>query len=230
MQQAIIELIGSPNAGKTTLAIVLGEELGTVNVLYIDATPDQRLTEILAFDPPEITLSQLVKQAQTENREAIDWAFHDLTVAVSDEADLLTVGNLPETLNPADEERLRYGLSRLVIAYDYVIIDGFHPLLHRWLPEENVHTLLVLTTADWSTWQLPNAPDASIVRTPSVILNQYGGEPFPAALDAMLLDGQATLIGKLPRYATADECIRKLPDDFKNCLLRMNIPLNFSHS
>src|SRR5690242_14449978 len=103
MQQAIIELIGSPNAGKTTLAIVLGEELGTVNVLYIDATPDQRLTEILAFDPPEITLSKLVKQAQTENREAIDWVFHDLTVAVSDEADLLAVGNLPEMLNPSDE-------------------------------------------------------------------------------------------------------------------------------
>jgi hypothetical protein len=76
------------------------------------------------------------------------------------------------------------------------------------------------------TWQLP----AELIRTPSIILNQMGPEPFTPALEAVLSQGQATLIGKLPLYPTADDCIRRLPDDFKNCLLRLNIPLHFSHS
>lgn len=223
---AVIEFLGEPGAGKTTLATVLGEELSSASILYVDASSDQRLTQILAPEEPAMTLADLLRQPATTHREAIDWAFHDLTVSVDAEGDLLVLGELPENLAAADEERFRYGFTRLADAYDYLIVDGFHSLLHRSLPEETLHTLVVLTPGQTSHWQLPEG----LMRTPSVILNKAGVEPLSPTLDAALQAGQVTLIGKLPFYATAEECIRRLPDDFKNSLLRLNIPLNFSHS
>lgn len=224
--QAVIELLGEPEAGKTTLATVLGEELSSASILYVDASSDQRLSQILAPEEPSLTLAQVLQQQRSGNREALEWAFNDLTVPVDDNGDLLTLGALPQSLDSGDEERFRYGFTRLADAYHYLIVDGFHPLLHRSLPEESLRTVIVLTPQQMETWQLP----VELIRTPSIILNQIGSEPFTPALEATLSQGQAMLIGKLPHYPTADECIRRLPDDFKNCLLRLNIPLNFSHS
>jgi hypothetical protein len=224
--QAILELLGEPGAGKTTLATVLGEELSAASVLYVDASPDQRLTQILAPEAPPMTLAQLLQQPASNHREAIDWAFHDLTVSVDLEADLLTLGALPEGAGNVDEDRFCYGLTRLADSYDYLIVDGYHPLLHRLLPEETLRTVLVLTPRQMANWELP----AELSRTPSIILNKSGAEPLSPALETALQQGQATLIGKIPHYPTAEECIRRLPEDFRNCLLRLNIPLNFSHS
>jgi hypothetical protein len=47
-------------------------------------------------------------------------------------------------------------------------------------------------------------------------------------LEEALLRNQVGLIGKLPRYPSPEACIRQLPDDFRNCLLRLNIPLNLN--
>jgi hypothetical protein len=87
---------------------------------------------------------------------------------------------------------------------------------------------MVLTPAQMNRWMPPDAEET--LRTPAVILNQYGGEPFSHSLEEAITSGQVQLIGKLPRYASPEECIRKLSDDFRNCLLRLNIPLNFSPS
>ncbi len=227
---AIIELNGENGAGKTTLATALGVELSPASVLFIDASLDQKLTQTLSLAPPTITLARLFSQTPentrlNEDREAIDWAFNDLTVTAGEDQDVLTVGGLETELPPAARDKLHYGLTRLIEAYDYVIIDDHHPLIHQLLPDENLRTLIVLTPTHIKHWQ----PPAETVRTPSLILNQYDNEPLPEHLETVLRQGQAKLIGKLPRYATPEDCIRRLPDDFRNCLLRLNIPLNLPH-
>lgn len=224
--KAIIELLGEADVGKTTLTTILGEELASASILYIDASLNQHLTQSLAPKPSTNTVAQLLKQAQSGNREVIDWAFHDLTIEVGEEGDLLTLGSLPNTLSTTEQDRFRYGLTRLVEAYDYVIIDGFHPLLHHLMPEESLRTVIILTPRQMVGWSIP----PEVRRTPSIVLNQYGGEALSPELEMSLQQGQALLIGKLPRYATPEDCAQHLTDDFRNCILRLNIPLNFTHS
>lgn len=224
--QAIIELTGKPGAGKTTLANILGDELSPASVLYIDASPDQRLTTMMAPEAPQLTLGRLFSQ-QTEatgSREAIDWAFHDLAVAVGEENELITVGSLPDDIDIVPREKLRYGLNRLADTYDYVIIDGHHPLLRQLLPDEQFRTLEILTPAAFPDWT-PH-PEGELLHTPALILNRYSEEPLPRVLDDAITAHQLRLIGKLPAYPTVEDCIRKLPDDFRNCLLKLDIPLN----
>lgn len=226
MMQAIVELMGEPGVGKTTLANALGEELAPAEVLLIDASPDQRLTLMLALEQPALSLADLVRRGEevTGNREAIDWVFTDLTVPAGEENSLLTVGALPNDLLPAVYDQLRYGLTRLLEAYDYVIVDGFHPLIHALLPEERLHTLTVLTPSQLADWE----PPLSGVRTPLVVVNQAQDEAFPPHFEQVLLQGRARLIGKVTKYASAEDAIRRLSEDFQNCLLHMDIPLKFS--
>jgi hypothetical protein len=224
--QAIIELIGRPRAGKTTLANILGDELSPASVLYIDASPDQRLTTMMAPESPQLTLGRLFSQQTdaTGSREAVDWVFSDLTVAVGEENELITVGSLPDEIDLVAREKLRYGLNRLAETYDYVIIDGHHPLLHNLLPDERLRSLEILTPEGFSSWVPPQ--EGELLHTPSLILNRYGEDPLPKPLDDAITHHQVRLIGKLPAYPTVEDCIRKLPDDFRNCLLKLDIPLN----
>lgn len=228
--QAIVELTGVPGAGKTTLASALGEELAPASVLFIDASADQRLTIMMAPNMPELTLGRLFSQKTeaTGSREAIDWVFHDLAVPAGEENELITVGALPDEVEPEARQKLRYGLNRLIENYAYVVVDGAHPLLRHLLPEEYIRTIQVVTPDDFPSWRLPT-PEAPL-HAPALILNRYNGEPLPTAMDDAITHHQIRLIGKLPRYATAEDCIRKLSDDFRNCLLRLDIPLNLSSS
>lgn len=224
--KAIIEVTGRLGAGKTSVVIALGEELSPGSVLYIDVSPDQRLTSALAPHPPELTLGRLVsKHTETAApREAVDWVFNDLAVTVGDEQELITVGGLSESLSAVETTQLQYGLTRLIENYDYVILDGHHPILHTLLPEETLQLLDIVTPEDFPHWHLTNGRE--FVRTPALILNRYGDEALPANLEAALSEQRIQLIGKLPRYQTAEDQIRQFSDAFTNCLLRLNIPLS----
>ncbi|WP_373533009.1 hypothetical protein [Vampirovibrio sp.] len=224
--KAIIEVTGKLGAGKTNVVITLGEELSPASILYIDASSDQKLTHTLAPQLPELTLGRLISQ-HTETatpREAVDWVFHDLAITVGDEQELITVGNLPEQLDASALTPLKYGLTRLIENYDYVILDGHHSVLHTLLPEETLQLLDIVTPDDFSDWHLTNGRE--FVRTPALILNRYDNEPLPATLESALSEQRIQLIGKLPRYQTSDELFRQFANAFGNCLLRLNIPLS----
>lgn len=224
--KAIIEVTGKLGAGKTSVVITLGEELSPASILYIDASLDQKLTLALAPNPPELTLGRLVSQ-NTEtatSKEAVDWVFHDLAIPVGDEQELLTVGNLPENLQAFELERLKYGLTRLIENYDYVVLDGHHPILHALLPEETLQLLEIVTPDDFSDWHIPNGRE--FIHTPALILNRYHSEDLPSSLEDALSAQKVQLIGKLPDYPTAEDRIRQFSDAFSNCLLRLNIPLS----
>jgi energy-coupling factor transporter ATP-binding protein EcfA2 len=230
----IIELTGERGSGKTTIANLLGEALATASLLFIDASADQNLTAQLAPVVPTLKLETVFgpEGHVPGGREAIDWTFHDLTVSVGEENDLLAVGNLPDDLGTIEREKLRYGLNRLMEAYDHIIIDGLHPIIHGVLPPESVRILHVLRPEQFSNGCLPplttgeQATQATIVHTPTLLLNGYGEEPLPSILEDALYEGHIQLIGKIPRYATPQDCNRNMPLDFHNGLLRLNIPLS----
>lgn len=226
--KAVIELAGSLGAGKTSVALALGEALAPAPILYIDASPDQKLTTALAPKPPELTLGRLLSQNMdgVGSREAVDWAFHDLTVPVGHEQELMTVGHFPATIEPLAESKLHYGLTRLIENYDYVVIDGHHAVLQRLMPEEPLRVLDIVTPEDFTQWVLP--VEREYVHTPALILNRYSDEALPASLETALQTHQIQLIGKLPRYQNPEDRLRQFSDAFADCLLRLNIPLSLN--
>lgn len=228
--KAIIELMGPFGSGKTTLASLFAEEWGHAHMLFVDASGDQRLTQMLSPQPPSLSVAQLLNQHQealSSNRESVDWAFHDLTVGIGEEMDLMTVGALPESIPAPALEILRYGLTRLLDTYTYVVVDGLQPVIHQCLNETYLHSVLILTPENAQNWQKESM---SSVHTLPLILNQFGDEPLPSALDQALRAGDLQLVGKLPRYASSEARIRQLGDDFHNVLLRLNIPFNLASS
>lgn len=234
--KAIIQVIGPNNAGKTTICDLLLQELcsrGTVSLLAIDASPDMQLTRHLTLDSAKQTLNDVTQrfgEKPSLSNEAIDWQFNDLTMVVNSEIDLLTVGPMPKQLPVGIEKMVSYGLNRLIEGYDAILIDGEHPFFSRYLPTEQIKTLVVITPTRWEKRFI--LPEQEPYKTPTVIINQCDEKALSAhlvgeigdALDEALDGGLIRLIGKLPQYTSQDQIHRDFPQAFHNCLLRMDLP------
>jgi len=225
-----------------------------LNVLVIDACVDQGLTQQLlppdnakngAVKSNSKTLTQLVQQIveqesryrlkgntplqRQEAQQALDWAFSNLTTAIAldDETDidLLTVGLLTEHLPAGILECLRYAFPRLLDTYDYVVIDGYHPLIHPLVPEP-VLSPLVVSHPVYSENLLP--PGFQSLKTPALVVTQFQGEAFSPAIQNALAAQDVKLIGKMPALSVSDVLDPSLVSRFYDCLCFMDIPLNQS--
>jgi cellulose biosynthesis protein BcsQ len=248
--RAILVLTGAAGSGKTTVATLLGEALSSGSLLYIDATPDQALSALLAPEQPGMSLAQLFSKSKTGStveatknaignkeekavpeltlngpagREAIDWTFNDLTVSVGEESDLLLVGDLNHQLDLREQEKLTYGLRRLIDGYQVVIMDGEDSLLLSLLPQEVLRILSVVTPDQFKDWRSTLILEGE--STPALVLNAYSGEPLPEALENALQGEHLRLIAKIPRYANDAEREAKMSQHFESALLRLNIPI-----
>ena len=171
-----------------------------------------------------MTLADLIA-AKPVNSEAVDWAFHDLTVPIGEEMELMVLGNLPERLDAEDWKRLKYGFPRFIKNYRAVIVDGRHDTLYHLIPDDALRPVWVICP------QAPTPLEDELPfksHTPYVIFNQSDASPIPPDWEARFREGELRLIGKLPHYPTSEDRIRKLGDDFHNCLLRMNIPVELA--
>ena len=155
-------------------------------------------------------------------REAIDWTFSELTVPVGDDSDLLMIGDLATALDLRDKEKLAYGLKRLMDSYETIIIDGEHPLIMPLIPQDVIHLINVVTPAHFEEWQTPLLQEQS---TPVVILNEYGEERLPVALEEALQQQHLRLLAKIPKYANDAERGQKMSQQLESAFLRLNIPM-----
>lgn len=220
--KAVIELVGPEKTGKTTLTDALSRLLEAGPVLLIDASINQGLTRLLDQAPGQ-TLTDLVQSflaTPAHTQESIDWAFHELPRPVDDQGDLVTLGPLSDNLPESIEEMLAYGLKRLVAMYEVVVVDGYHPLVHRLLRDELLRTVVVATPDD--PVLLPSGFEA--IQTPSLIINRHTGEKTgPVISDAIARD-EVRLVGKIPLFANTGELESRLSEALSDCLLRMNLP------
>ena len=242
-------MVSGPNgSGKTTISTVLGEAFANASLLYIDASVDCSLSHLLTPDKTPDSVAQLfshnreklsqsgesspitfeenadmkTKALISGGREAIDWTFSELTVPVGDDSDLLMIGDLTTALDLRDNEKLAYGLKRLMDSYETVIIDGEHPLIMPLLPQEILHLINVVTPAHFEEWQTPLLQDQT---TPVVILNEYDEEKLPTALEEALQQQHLRLLAKIPKYANDAERAKKMSQQLESAFLRLNIPM-----
>lgn len=226
----ILQIIGPPDTGKTTIADLLIHELVPSAVLVVDASGNQQLSHRLTLEQPRKTLRQLMEQFESQpiqTQEGVDWAFHDLVVSVGEDIDLLSLGALPGHLPETASEKLTYGLNRLMDNYDYVVIDGFHAALDTRI--KNRELMRVVAVATPERYDLDFEALAT-VRTPVVILNRAPEtslpEPLNSDLDRAIEHGEVRLIGRLPDYPDPETRIREMPAVFHNILLRLDLPLS----
>lgn len=244
MLKAIIELIGPPGGGKSILAELTAKALAPHSVLLIDASVDQRLTKHLTpplsgqAAPQTQTLTTLIQQFidneskyglcgshQQEAQQAIDWAFHDLPTTVSfgstHDVDLITVGLLTEQLPDKILSIVRYGLTRLFDTHDFVVIDGYHKILHGCLDPE----LLNLITVCHPNETAPLPEKLNWHGTPNLILSQFGSHELSETLSAAIEAQDLRLIGKIPAFDSNDSMHAELPSLFDDCLMRLDLPV-----
>jgi cellulose biosynthesis protein BcsQ len=238
--KAIVQLMGPAGVGKTLLGEALIQELAAhatvpLSILIIDATPDRNLSQQFSLEGHQQTLAGVVQgliQNPNQPKEAIDWAFSDLAVSVGHEIDLVTAGPLSEQLPGGIEKMLVYGLTRFIRTYDFVLIDGAHPLIRRLMPAESLRTLIILTPEKWDSTYFNLSEEEG--KSLSLILNklEMGGLPpeYQADLDHAMEAGQVRLIGKFPRYETQEVLQRELPSVIRNSLLRLDLPFSASSS
>jgi cellulose biosynthesis protein BcsQ len=240
--KAVLEVVGPPGSGKTTLCSVLLQLIadrmtGSHGVLALDVSPDQGLTRSLTLESPDDTLAALTQrfaEKPSKTGEAIDWSFQDLIIPAEESVDVLPVGPLPRTLTPSLQKMLGYGFSRLAESYDLVLLDGEHPFFRGHLPADIYQVLVVMTPDHWDPAYLQELPGRA--RTPAVVMNQcqerllstrIGGE-LGAALDEALDAERIRLIGKLPQYPNNERLHQNLPAVFQDCLLRLDLPFSAS--
>jgi len=232
---AYLELVGPAGSGKTTLTELATRQLPGFSILLIDASPNQHLTPKLTrhhlVDPPLHTLQSVLSTLLAPNgngtplppkNEAIDWAFHDLSVTLGEEIDLIAAGpDLSGDLPEAAQKALTYGLGRLAAEYDLVLVDGYHPAIHAVWPAEALQ-LIVVSLPDITDSPMPTG--LSLVKTPGLIVNRFPGGALSPVLEWLVQEHSLLMIGKLPHYKE-NEREDALPEAFKNCLLRLDIPL-----
>ncbi|MEB3286494.1 MAG: hypothetical protein VKJ04_03215 [Vampirovibrionales bacterium] len=164
-----------------------------------------------------------------EAQQAIDWEFSNLplTIALDGETDvdLLTVGLLTEHLPKPILDILRYGFTRFLNTYDYVVVDGYHPLIHPMLlavSEAPILNTLVISHPSGKDILPTNFQN---VKTPALVITQFRGEPFSQALQAAIEQQEVKLVGKMPVFAIEDVLSPSLVTQFYDCLRFIDMPL-----
>jgi cellulose biosynthesis protein BcsQ len=199
----------------------LGQVFATESYERKTPKPDHSSTNSLHSDGDALTEVD-AKSLISGGREAIDWTFTDLTTPVGDDSDLLVVGNLNFSLEIRDQEKLAYGLKRLIKGYEAVIIDGDHPLILSILPQDLVHVINVITPQNFSSWQTSTLDEQA---TSVLILNQYSDEELPHSLEEALQQQHLRLLAKIPQYANEAERAQKMSQQLESAFLRLNIPM-----
>ncbi len=230
--KAILELIGPQASGKTVfikpLIEVLSQHGGTPSIFVIDASFNQGLSSRFLDATPENTMTTLVQnfiqspKLDKDTREAIDWAFSDLPVTVSEGVDMMTVGPLSDRMPAMVEKLLTFGLNRLIDSYDIVIVDDYHPLIHRLLPAEQTRTIIVATPDQDSIF-----PEGfKSLSTPSLLITQSDKAELSDTLNQRIKNGDVKLVGRFPHFDPSKTLASEDNERIQDTIYRLNIPLS----
>lgn len=229
---SIVELTGQPGTGKTTIACGFSELLLQQKVLFVDTDPSQVLSLALTQRLATITLTDVL-QSMTDKliiQESIDWSFNELPVNIQNEQDILVLGTDPLSALPEEnQKKLRYGLSRLIRLYDFIIIDGKFPLLGALFPNQPLQSIEIVSPKQLNDWTLPAF--YTPLHAQAAILNQFNdaAQKLPIAFNQALLSHQIQLLGKLPYYHSESHLHEHLATDLQQCILRLNMDFKLKH-
>ena len=237
---AIIQVVGAPGSGQSTVAHLLAATLSPVSVLHVMLDEPSVLADVsgdtvdTAAVPAIPTVMSAISALQTAgatvstHRETIDWAFSELVQAdpSGGGGDCLRIGALPEPqadpLSEASQKVLAFGFQRLLDAYTVVIMDGYHPELFTLLLEAGnlLQVLLVATPAS-----VPDIAPFAHGRLPAVVVNRISAtdDAYPDALQQWLANGQARLVGRFPECPAGTDPMIELVSAFADCLYRLDL-------
>jgi hypothetical protein len=252
----ILQLTGPPQSGKTTLCNLLIEELAPRSTLVIDASANYGMTRLLCGLKPEQPVPKTVWDALSPLQDrasipsqTVDWLFHSLPQPVGEQIELLTLGPMPDEMSamlhfpvlkhPMLQALMGYGLPRLLPQYEVVLVDGFHPDVHRLLPDSALCSLLLLSPQQAEGFTSPAVLKAfadwvQALSNPSLVLNKLaqgqGWKSLPDVLQHYFNRHGIRLLGKLPQVMGAtvatDSLIHEtLSPMIREILCRLALPL-----
>ncbi len=226
-QTPILQLMGPPGGGKTTLARLFLDAFQERSVLAVDASEDSFLS--LSYGVvPTATMTTVLEQIDQGrlNRETLDWALQDLPVAVpsESESDILVWPQPANRLSTEQEALLSYGLPRLFRTYDVIIWEGTMPsMVQSWFNSEDIRPLLVITPQDEAfcqSIQVDHAVDHAMV----LLSKAQAIDILPATAAFEIQRGNWRFLGKLPPLASPEKRVRELPQYFQECFQKLDLP------
>lgn len=220
----VIQLIGPPGSGKTTLCRLFLDAFKDKSVLAVDASEDGYLT--LSYGvPSSVTMGVLLQQIEISplSHEAMDWALQDLPVAVptESEAEILQWGVHADgkILSDTQKELLVYGLPRLFDTYDLVIWDGPLGVAESALKNTELKPLIVITPENEAYCQTVNQSNAMVLLSKAQAV-----DILPPTAASQVQRGNWRFLGKLPPVSPPEKRIKELPQYVQDCFHRLDLP------
>jgi hypothetical protein len=229
----ILQLLGQPDSGQTTLAKLFVEApvCESTPVLVVENTQLAILAKYYGVNETDDALLGLLEKgfSQQVTQDTRDWLLDECVVDLFPQhpdkvRDLLWIGELEqlEQLSSKAKDWLSYTLPRLFSQYSLLVVDGNEVDLEAFWPNEaSIRTLLIIKPG------LPICQSWLELEEADILLSQALPEDgLPQTIKDKVQSGQWRFVGRIPPKETED--LDTLYGAFKDCFMRLNLPISLT--